>query len=47
MKCTWQLDPSDEFYETQCGETFQFTTGNLQDNGFAFCPYCGREIDAE
>ena len=48
--CVWlrQEDPDgDEFMETQCGKAFEFIEGDMQDNDYKFCPYCGKKIKEE
>lgn len=50
-KCLWkEHDNNDELgiYDTDCGETFFFSDGlSAKDNGFKYCPYCGRRIETE
>jgi len=49
-KCTWTVDPSwdeDDIWETDCDNTFQFTTDGPKENRFKFCPYCGKVIEVE
>ena len=41
-KCTWSL--SSDNYDTQCGNSFVFTSGDPSDNDFLFCPYCGKKL---
>ena len=45
MECVWNY-VEDGIWETGCGEMFQFfpETPTPRDNGFRFCPYCGRSI---
>jgi hypothetical protein len=44
-KCNWRLFSSDEhIYDTRCGGSHQLIEGNVHDNGYKFCPYCGKEI---
>lgn len=38
--CRWEPD-GDGIWETECGNTFQFSDSGPRDNGFEFCPYCG------
>lgn len=43
--CRWLIDPDNitsEIWETACGNTFIFERGTPSENGFNFCPYCGR-----
>ena len=43
--CEWTYQSYDVYYDTQCGNIFQFTVGELSDaEDFKFCPFCGREI---
>jgi hypothetical protein len=41
VSCFWSTDGLESFWETQCGNAFEFIDGGPQDNNFAFCPYCG------
>lgn len=46
--CFWQFiedcDGSGH-YETDCGNAFYFSNdGNLADNEFHYCPFCGRDV---
>lgn len=46
-KCIWKYDdPDDEnnAYATSCNNYFQFNDGGPTENGFKFCPYCGKEL---
>ena len=43
LTCTW-IENEDGVYETNCGNLFAFNDGTPSENGFAFCPYCGREL---
>lgn len=42
--CTWR-ESVDGYWESACGESFEFTVGGPED--FSFCPYCGQEIKAD
>jgi hypothetical protein len=44
-KCRWK-ESEDGWWETQCRKSFEFTTDNLSENGFMFCPFCGKQIKA-
>ena len=44
-KCKWELDTDDCYYETDCGNAFTLLEGNLDENGFLYCPYCGKRTD--
>ena len=44
----WKLIYDDinevEYYETSCGKAEEFTNGDIEDNHYNFCPYCGKRI---
>jgi hypothetical protein len=44
--CKWEIDPHDEqcIHHTSCGEAHCFVDGDVQDNQYKFCPFCGNEI---
>ena len=42
-QCQWTED-ADGVWETACGEMFLFETDGPLENGFLFCPYCGRKL---
>ena len=44
-KCEWRYDGLDDFYETSCGDLFSVMEGTPSDNGFKFCPYCGKGLE--
>ena len=47
LTCTWtQNDNEDDSYWAAacCDHLFVFNDGTPSENGFAFCPYCGREL---
>jgi hypothetical protein len=39
--CTWKSD-DDGNYDTGCKNRFVFMDAGPVENGFEFCPYCGR-----
>lgn len=41
--CKWQQN-DDGQWDTGCGQIFEFTADGPEENGFAFCPYCGYGI---
>lgn len=47
FKCHWFANISEEWHETECGKEFQFFDGDWKENGFKFCPYCGRRIEGK
>lgn len=44
--CSWAIvqDYDDEFYETECGQTYCIQDGTLEENSHKYCQACGREI---
>lgn len=46
--CEWHGQSGDMHgnYETSCGNMHTLSEGNISDNGYKFCPYCGCEIVA-
>ena len=42
--CEWKYNDDDECWDTDCDDKFQFMGGTPIDNGFEYCPYCGREL---
>jgi len=45
LRCGWHLD-GESFYESECANAFEFNDAGPKENGFRFCPYCGKPIDA-
>lgn len=45
MKCLWKFDDLDGIYESACGKNFFFETGTAEENGFKFCPFCGKQLE--
>ena len=43
--CKWKYDENYNMYETDCEHAFIFIEGRKSDNGFLFCPYCGKKIE--
>lgn len=43
--CCWKANIGDaDCWDSECGESFVFTSSAPTEDGFRFCPYCGREI---
>ena len=40
--CKWRGD--EDHWESSCGQAFVFFDGDPFENGFVFCPYCGKPI---
>ena len=48
--CQWTQSGSfdfDDVWDTECGQTFQFTEGKPHEGGIDFCCYCGKRIVVE
>ena len=47
-KCVWTREPDSDTYASSCGnDGFYFTEGEkVEETGFEFCPYCGKNIEA-
>jgi DNA-directed RNA polymerase subunit RPC12/RpoP len=33
-----------EYYDTKCGHSFTFNDGSVEENGYKYCPNCGKKI---
>ncbi len=42
--CRWSYDDWDDAWQTECGDRHVFFADGPIENGYRFCPYCGREI---
>ena len=42
-RCAW-IENDDGAWETKCNELFEFNEGGPTENGFEFCPYCGKNL---
>ncbi len=42
--CKWTYQDIEDYYDTQCEEGYAFVEGNVKDNKFKYCPYCGKLI---
>jgi len=43
--CEWSLEDDDtNSWQSECGHTFWFETGDPKENGLKFCAYCGRNL---
>ena len=42
-----QSDFHGSFYDTQCGDDIELEHGDLAENGYRFCPFCGGRIVKE
>ena len=41
--CLWEENPDGQ-WETTCEQIFEFNNGGPENNGFGFCPYCGKKL---
>ena len=43
VRCTWTYRElyGWDYWDTACGNAFQFTADGPTENEFKFCPYCG------
>lgn len=44
--CAWSQDERTGAWETACGGAFLFAVDGPAENGYNFCPACGRPLDA-
>jgi len=42
--CNWNYSETDDSWETGCSNKFQLNSDSPFENGFSYCPYCGKEI---
>jgi len=42
--CEWSYDEWPEEWHTDCGDTMRAWLSTPQEEGWAFCPFCGRKI---
>ena len=42
--CQWKSDDIDGGWDTECGEKFCFMADGPKENGYRFCPHCGKPI---
>ena len=47
--CKWTLMDDDygPYYDASCGETYLFPDGSVAENGYRFCPGCGKPIEVK
>ena len=43
--CMWSEDGCSSPWASACGHYFEFNEGGPTDNGFKFCPFCGRTCE--
>lgn len=42
--CEWTYDQVEDGWRTGCDRAYSFIDGNIQDNGYIYCPNCGKRI---
>jgi hypothetical protein len=43
--CLWEYKGVEEYYyEAQCGGFWEFDDGDIKENRFKYCPFCGKKI---
>jgi hypothetical protein len=42
--CIWKYDEYDNTHETSCGEMYYFPDGDVKENHYKYCPFCGKKI---
>jgi hypothetical protein len=45
--CIWKENEEYSMWETSCQNAFEFIEGDIEENSFKFCPYCGKIIKQE
>ena len=43
-KCAWKYDDHHDYYNTSCGNFLVLIDGSPEENGYLFCPCCGKVI---
>ena len=46
--CAWNQQESDfeyGIYKTSCNNLHYFAEGNIDENNYKYCPYCGKLIE--
>ena len=43
--CKWKKADCDNYFESDCKFAFMFNDDGPRENGFSFCPKCGRIIE--
>lgn len=47
IKCSWDCHGNnfdEAVYQTGCNSAHEFMEGDITDNDYKFCPFCGGEI---
>lgn len=43
-KCEWICDNDEGIHDTGCNNAHCFEAGGIEENKYAYCPYCGKQI---
>lgn len=43
--CKWTEETDTGVHETQCGHAHYFNDGDVKENEYQFCPFCGKRIE--
>jgi len=46
-RCEWIFDYVFTNYDTSCGLNIRLERGTPKENGYVFCPFCGKVIDSD
>ncbi len=44
LECKWKLEEEGNLYVTECENRHIVFDGTPEENGYRYCPYCGRKI---
>lgn len=44
LECKWKLEEEGNLYVTECEKRHLAFDGTPEENGYRYCPYCGRKI---
>lgn len=43
-QCKYRSVMDGQYYETSCKNVLCFITGDIKENKYKYCPYCGKKI---
>lgn len=46
-ECTWKYNEDEYYYETSCERVLMFAADGPTENGYLYCPFCGKKIHVE
>ena len=44
--CVWEYDDYHDCFDTGCGNSLCLIDGGPEENGYLYCPCCGKTIEA-